>query len=624
MSQAGRRRVGLSALIFALIAACGPAPAQVAVKQIGAPPGDIDSGVVVLPGPDAGAARSRTALLPLRVGADGRAAPVSFFAHADRPVTVVVIAPGRWAATVDGPGADAWSLDSRTRAGADAVSGPLPATFGVRHGVRAARAELGRVAPGPRTVAADAPAGFVLVDPGAAVILETAPTTHRRVVGGVYGLRPRMDGARIEHAFAEVSAPNGGTEKVERAEDGVIRFTPRETGAHAVRVEAHGRRPDGTPVVLTTQHLIFAAEAAPLGAVRSQRVDGGVLTVSFDDAPGRTITAAEVWGSRAGEMVPVCWVARVCDGPRSLAVDLRWVSMAGVDPASLELRRVRSHDTDSYSLVGDAERLALGPVDAGLLPGAPAAVTREMAAGRPGAAVVEGPTVGDGPSGGRSVGPGHRLLLVHGYCSGGNPFPTADFSGDLAVYADPDANRSHDAFAQTILAQGAPMKSYGIVGHSQGGNAALHLSTFYWSGLDWAQGERRIQGVGVPFQGTPLAGDAAVLGAIFGTGCGPNADLAPPGALAWLSLIPTSERAGVWFWTTSFEDRPFAFDFCNIISDLLLSDPEDGVVERSRGRLSGGNNMGHTEGWCHTTGMRDPAQTTDSARNAEMNQRSAR
>jgi hypothetical protein len=152
----------------------------------------------------------------------------------------------------------------------------------------------------------------------------------------------------------------------------------------------------------------------------------------------------------------------------------------------------------------------------------------------------------------------------------------------------------------------------------------LHLSTFYWSGLDWSQGERLIQSVGTPYQGTPLAGDAAVLGSIFGSGCGSNADLAPAGAAAWLSLIPTANRAQVWYWSTSFTDRPFQIDFCNFISGLLLTDPEDGVVERSRAQLPGANNMGHTEGWCHTAGMRDPAQTTDSNRNAQMNERARR
>jgi len=54
-----------------------------------------------------------------------------------------------------------------------------------------------------------------------------------------------------------------------------------------------------------------------------------------------------------------------------------------------------------------------------------------------------------------------------------------------------------------------------------------------------------------------------------------------------------------------------------------LSDPDDGVIERSRGQLPSGNNQGHKTGWCHSSGMRDPAQTTDNARNAVMNNNAA-
>ena len=34
---------------------------------------------------------------------------------------------------------------------------------------------------------------------------------------------------------------------------------------------------------------------------------------------------------------------------------------------------------------------------------------------------------------------------------------------------------------------------------------------------------------------------------------------------------------------------------------------DDGVVERSYAQLSGATNRGHKTGWCHTSGMRDPA-----------------
>ena len=152
----------------------------------------------------------------------------------------------------------------------------------------------------------------------------------------------------------------------------------------------------------------------------------------------------------------------------------------------------------------------------------------------------------------------------------------SDFSGDYELYEDYSQNRTNDEFALGYEAFGRNFKSMGIVGHSQAGHAATHLYTFYWSALDWATGGTRIQGVGVPWLGTSLAGNAAVLGDIFGIGCGVLYDLTYDGSTAWLSFIPSWVRAETDFWTTSFEDG-FFYDYCQIITDLLLTDPDDGT-----------------------------------------------
>ena len=96
------------------------------------------------------------------------------------------------------------------------------------------------------------------------------------------------------------------------------------------------------------------------------------------------------------------------------------------------------------------------------------------------------------------------------------------------------------------------------------------------------------------------------------------------GAASWLSGIPSWARAKVHYSTTSFTDVWYRYDYCNVATDLFLNDPDDGVVERDYAQLPGANNRGHKTGWCHTSGMRDPAQTSDSARNAEMNTNAAR
>lgn len=118
--------------------------------------------------------------------------------------------------------------------------------------------------------------------------------------------------------------------------------------------------------------------------------------------------------------------------------------------------------------------------------------------------------------------------------------------------------------------------------------------------------------MGSPYQGTPLA-------SLGGFSCGVNNELTPSGASAWLAGIPTAQRAEVFYWTTSNSGSA-----CNFLSDFLLSNPEDGVVERSRGALPGGNELGHSVGWCHSTGMSNPAQYTAQARNAELDAAAAR
>ena len=215
-------------------------------------------------------------------------------------------------------------------------------------------------------------------------------------------------------------------------------------------------------------------------------------------------------------------------------------------------------------------------------------------------------------------------MLVHGYCSGNVWGPVSSQFSNASVFQDFNRNRSHDAFAVQIWNFGSSYDSYGIVAHSQGGAASLHLYTYYWSGLDNAGPGRLIQSVGTPYQGTSLAGSLAALGQIFGVGCGTNTDLTYNGAAAWLSGIPSWARGEVNYYTTSFDDVWWRYDYCHLASDLLLDDPDDGTVEKAYGQLSGAVNRGHKEDWCHTTGMRDPAQYKDSGRNATMNANAAR
>lgn len=217
----------------------------------------------------------------------------------------------------------------------------------------------------------------------------------------------------------------------------------------------------------------------------------------------------------------------------------------------------------------------------------------------------------DDASTGRRLSGSSKKILVHGYCSG-DVWDPSHFTNSVS-FLDPGANRSNNQFALLIheFAEENNIESCGIIAHSQGGLAALHLYEYYWSCLNEAQsgGSHLIQSIGSPYKGSPLQGSLAAIGDIFGILCGVVGDLTTDGAVAWLNDISSEARSQVYYATTSVKDRWFSWDACNLASDLLLSDPEDGVVEKSRGQLSGGNNLGHYQGYCHTSGMSNPSQT---------------
>ncbi|MEM1422517.1 MAG: hypothetical protein AAGH64_00790 [Planctomycetota bacterium] len=595
--------------LVALVAASPLAWAQVECKDVNAPPADILSGVVRLPDARACYAESASALL--------------FTDEIEGGLLTLDVGAGKAGVVLLGPDATEWTVR---------VAGAETFAIGDTRLVPGEPAIGARLTQGDRqTIGVSAPAGtpeaaLLIADGAESTLLRTHTTSLVRGVGEPIEVRAEGVNGVVVEGELYAHAPDGST--IIRALDasGVASFVPSVAGDWSVRVRASVLDADGLRVRTTQDVLRVSPPTLAFdGAARLDVGADGRHTVAFPvrtlGRDARVIVAAEVWGlDPSGAEVPVCWIARVntvsSEDTRAelgVGVDPAWIARARADARTLHLREVRVHDTAGAAVLAHEERMALAGAE-GARP-----VDRV-----PLTAMRTGVSVEGAQSGGSRVTAGHVIMFSHGYCSGGNPFDVSDFSGDLATFIDTNQNRSHDEFALLIEERGRDVKSMGLVAHSQGGNAAAHLFTFYWSALDWAQGPRLIQTVGVPWQGTPLAGNVAVLGDIFGTGCGANTDLSTSGAPVWLSTIPTSTRQRVTYHTTAFEDRPFSFDFCQFASDLVLADPDDGVIENARGQLPGGNNGGFVEGWCHTEGMRDPAQCTDPSRNATMNQEAAR
>jgi hypothetical protein len=443
---------------------------------------------------------------------------------------------------------------------------------------------------------------------------------------------PKAIAGIVTGAEIEIRMPGGAIEKLMLNSENNRRFktsfVPREAGQYTAQIVLRGVGAEGERFIRTSEHVFHVlADNVTLGRLANSIViDDTRLRVSLPAtglSAGRKVVAyAEVWGrNQSGEASPVAWISGMAIAQErkngvtlDLMLDARWLAIAGTKD-SYELRNVRLEDPDYFVTLAESHAMAL---KINQLPEAATkaltGITDEMRMGRKPDALLANQI---------TAAVGGKVLLIHGYCSGGNPFPTSQFT-NYAVFSDPNQSRTHDQFAILIRNFGAQFPSFGAVAHSQGGAASLHLYTYYWSGFDYATGNRLIQSVGTPYQGTALAGNLAVLGQVFGAGCGSNANLTYSGAAAWLAGIPSWARARVHYSTTSFTDVWYRYDYCSLATDLFLSDPEDGVTEQAYGQLPGANNRGHKTGWCHTSGMRDPAQTSDSARNADMNANAAR
>lgn len=613
-------------------------------RNVVAPPADITSGLLRLPDPASTPSRSSASVLPVRFEEqpDGR-----FAAQFDVPVE----GEGRWSIALLSPAAANWRMLAAPRGG---VLRPIDESFALQRTVELAGDDLPgwvvvqrdlRGAPaGEWRVrieaerASDVVEGWLFTRSSRELVAEAWVATHELVRGKPIAVVARASGRElglVREARLVVEAPNGSRELALRddgahddgaASDGLFGvWLPHDlSGPLSARAELRGVTREGLPFLRTAQ-LAFSVSEPALeldAAAQATRVDATTWRMELSAAPllatpPRVLVAAEVWGSAPQGSTPLCWLARIqtprLDGALwtlELDFDERWLDLAGA-AGPLELRNVRVQDPDSLNVLA---RLETAPVDA-----------PQLAARRPQNVNTSGSTATNAllASLGVPIGPLPQigevpirpaLMLVHGYCSSGSIWPPAHFSEPKLEFLDPSANRTHDQFAQLIAqrAANAQLSSFGVVAHSQGGPAALQLLTFYTTGLDLSTGGRRIQSVAAPYQGTPLAQ--------FGfLACGNNSNLTPSGSSTWLAGIPSWARAEVFTWTTSNSGNA-----CSGLVDFLLSNPEDGTVEKTRGELPSGNNMGHVTGWCHTTGMSNPANYTDAARNALMNTSAAR
>ncbi|MDW7713716.1 choice-of-anchor X domain-containing protein [Xanthomonas euvesicatoria] len=630
-------------LLCSLSLLCAPlAAAELQPKQLAGPPDEFAQ--MRAPDPAESAILSKSALLPVELAPAGQSARWQGSLPVENGHLRFMVLSGdqAWEAAVAAPqlaGARTAAVATPLQAQRTLLGSAEHGTSGMRYAVDSAR--NGAWALTLQSSSPVAQRGYVLMEGDTRTQLASYLRTRQQQVGQSLTLNALLTGT-IDEASLRVIDPQGGVRSMPMADDGKHddgaagdgvyggTFQPTSEGTWIAQVVVHGHDQAGQPFVRTSEHVVPVVDTSLrlLGNALGARAAAGTrLTIALPvaargNAPSHYRVFGQVWGTDAkGKDIPVAWIGGMLtpqQGQLPLSLDERWIARAGAR-APFTLRSLRIEDPDHYIPLVQAATLPLQ---------VPA--LRRASISRASTAIDESMRMGPRPTALASAmamaqpqAAGSQLVLVHGYCSNG-VWPQAQFT-NASTFLDAKQNRSNDQFAQRTAQFASQWSSFSTVAHSQGGMAALHLYTYYWSGLDNATGGRVMQSVGTPYQGTNLSGVLAAVGSWFGVGCGTNSDMTYDGAKAWLADIPADARAKVNYYTTSFaKTNWYTNDYCNAASDLVLNDPEDGTVEQVNAQLPGGVNRGHTTGQCHTTGMRDPAQYLDANRNAVMNANAAR
>ncbi|KAF2076907.1 hypothetical protein CYY_001810 [Polysphondylium violaceum] len=445
-------------------------------------------------------------------------------------------------------------------------------------------------------------------------------------------------------AQINVFAPDGQESTIEMYDDGLhddveandgvfgAYLQVNETGNYQAQVIFKGAD-QGTNIFRSNQHIIPISDdyLSFTGNVFSQQSQDDTELIVYFEVEGEDLSAApavrlysEVWGTDSkGKSVPIAWVSGITTVQQvnnlqvlQATLDSRWIAKAdATEPFTVKNVIFSDMNTyvplDNQTSTSNVKMMATYRDVRTLQYDPPLhVITKQMRDGKMPAHLASrfGKATGNG-----------KLILVHGYCSDDNPWPVEDFE-NAVQYEDFNQNRPTDEFARMVGEFGEQFTDgFSIIGHSQGGNEALHLLTFYHSGLDLSQAfpGRVVQSVGTPYQGTALAGTLASIGKIVGIGCSANNDLTVDGAALWLNTIPADKRKLVYYATSQYKTGSLV-NYCNLGANAVLKWPNDGVVDLDHASLYGGTYVDNFKGYCHTTDMKSPPQTSNTEFNKKM------
>ena len=413
-------------------------------------------------------------------------------------------------------------------------------------------------------------------------------------------------------------------------------FLPPIGGIYKVKVNVSGLTQGGMEFARTQWHLIGVSSNSMIYSdYTTFTLSGGYFKIELylNWQEGMDLTYrifSEVWGIVGGELIPICWVIHLSDVEQNstgsyfipIFIEPNWITEFSIPPNIIFLKNITIEDVNLFITVLEIKSLKVDLGNPTLQHILDTIVLGEFSKCKRSQHKVSKQS--------RVTSSQNRqpnLLLIHGYCAKENPFTVKNFT-NYVVFKDWGQSLSNDQFARHIInfTENRNLTEFSIVAHSQGGLASVHLYSYYYSGLDSYSvsgngSDRKIQTVGSPYQGTPLAGLLADIGHFFGIMCGSNLELTYEGAQAWLSKVPIHVQNEVHFYRTFYGKRK---KYCNFGTNVVLKGPNDGLVEVGKARLPFGRGEGISPGECHSVNMQWPSQCHNVKRNAEMNRYAAR
>ena len=423
-------------------------------------------------------------------------------------------------------------------------------------------------------------------------------------------------------------------------------------GAYTLQVDFTATMDDGQVIQRTGYYgfNVLTPIASLTGKATSRVVDQNRLEVSFDVKQNSKLSIkdskvflyAEIWANDkpVSYINTMTYIDQSKSKPKiSATIDTRWFALAGaVNKQGFEFRNLKLMDPDTFLLLNEVKTL---PVEVKHFPKAAytkaskISIDDSMFEGKEDVYIpIQGGT--NEASFKNTVDGG--IFLVHGWCADNSAWNQNHFNnGPTFEYSHYDRSIGRDEFAIRIKNQAEAEFDnwFSIVAHSQGGQAAVHLKAYYFSGLDSSPATRPIQTVGTPFLGSSLMdlyyglSSIPFVAPIIGlfNDCEAQFTLTTPGSYGWNIFLPASARNATSFHRTTHAIPSSFWNWwqfwrwkCNLLSYFIIG-RDDGVTTPRAGAFlfGGGQNMGIKRRQCHND-MQYPDQKDDVNRNNLMDE----